>query len=488
MRAYLLHLVGCTLIANKSATHVDVVHLEAFRDLGESGRFSWGVAALVHMHDQLNEVSQTTTRQIVGYITLLQIRSHDSSGTFRPFLHHLYQQITCSGLQLTKCVGLLPILQVASCYGADVLAAIDQAIDDGVDVINVSFGVSYVVTAEGIFTDEISIGAFHAISKNILLVASAGNDGPTPGTVANVAPCVFTIAASTLDRDFSSNLTINNQLIEDAFDKTLADAFAYGSGHVRPDLAIDPGLVYDLSLTDYLNFLCASGYDQQLISALNFNRTFICSGSHSVNDLNYPSITLPNLRLKPVAIARTVTNVGPPSTYTVSTRSPNGYSIAVVPPSLTFTKIGERKTFKVIVQASSAATRRKTFGASFGPLPAGLDITGLAASLCLSSNSCMSSPQYTIHLQESATSDCILEAQKSCNTCIMVSIKILACWQILLVFLIHPSPQVVCFSKMVSLASAATTVSRNQTSSRKKSKEGKKHAREGETMIKPRIF
>ena len=125
-----------------------------------------------------------------------------------------YQQITCSGLQLTKCVGLLPILQVASCYGADVLAAIDQAIDDGVDVINVSFGVSYVVTAEGIFTDEISIGAFHAISKNILLVASAGNDGPTPGTVANVAPCVFTIAASTLDRDFSSNLTINNQLIE----------------------------------------------------------------------------------------------------------------------------------------------------------------------------------------------------------------------------------------------------------------------------------
>ena len=102
----------------------------------------------------------------------------------------------------------------ASCYGADVLAAIDQAIDDGVDVINVSFGVSYVVTAEGIFTDEISIGAFHAISKNILLVASAGNDGPTPGTVANVAPWVFTIAASTLDRDFSSNLTINNQLIE----------------------------------------------------------------------------------------------------------------------------------------------------------------------------------------------------------------------------------------------------------------------------------
>jgi len=103
----------------------------------------------------------------------------------------------------------------AGCYGADVLAAIDQAIDDGVDVINLSAGGSYVATPEGIFTDEVSIGAFHAISRNVLLVASAGNDGPTPGSVVNVAPWVFTIAASTLDRHFSSNLIINdNEVIE----------------------------------------------------------------------------------------------------------------------------------------------------------------------------------------------------------------------------------------------------------------------------------
>ena len=58
-RAYLLHLVGCTLFANKSSTHVHVVHLEVFRDLGQSGGYAWGVAALVHMYDQLNEASQT---------------------------------------------------------------------------------------------------------------------------------------------------------------------------------------------------------------------------------------------------------------------------------------------------------------------------------------------------------------------------------------------------------------------------------------------
>ena len=55
-RAYLLHLVGC------SATYVHVVHLDAFRDLGQSGGYAWGVAALVHMYDQLDEASRTTTR------------------------------------------------------------------------------------------------------------------------------------------------------------------------------------------------------------------------------------------------------------------------------------------------------------------------------------------------------------------------------------------------------------------------------------------
>ncbi|KAH1238720.1 putative isoprenylcysteine alpha-carbonyl methylesterase ICMEL1 [Glycine max] len=71
-RAYLLHLVGCTLFANKSATYVHVVHLDAFRDLAHSGGYAWGVTALVHMYDQLDEACRTTTRQLAGYLTLFQ--------------------------------------------------------------------------------------------------------------------------------------------------------------------------------------------------------------------------------------------------------------------------------------------------------------------------------------------------------------------------------------------------------------------------------
>ncbi|KAH1253757.1 Protein MAIN-LIKE 1 [Glycine max] len=60
-RAYLLHLLGCTLFANKSATNVHVVYLEALRDLSQTGRYAWGVAALVHMYDQLNDSSVSSS-------------------------------------------------------------------------------------------------------------------------------------------------------------------------------------------------------------------------------------------------------------------------------------------------------------------------------------------------------------------------------------------------------------------------------------------
>ncbi|KAL5194145.1 Protein MAIN-LIKE 1 [Glycine soja] len=65
-RVYLLHLLGCTLFANKSATNVHVVYLEALRDLSMTDRYAWGVAAL------LNDASMSHSRHLGGYITLLQ--------------------------------------------------------------------------------------------------------------------------------------------------------------------------------------------------------------------------------------------------------------------------------------------------------------------------------------------------------------------------------------------------------------------------------
>uniref|UniRef100_A0A0E0AC14 Subtilisin-like protease n=1 Tax=Oryza glumipatula TaxID=40148 RepID=A0A0E0AC14_9ORYZ len=95
----------------------------------------------------------------------------------------------------------------AGCYDADILAAFDDAIADGVDIISVSLGPDY--PQGGYFTDAISIGSFHATSNGILVVSSAGNAG-RKGSATNLAPWILTVAAGTTDRSFPSYIRMAN--------------------------------------------------------------------------------------------------------------------------------------------------------------------------------------------------------------------------------------------------------------------------------------
>nr|GLL17369.1 subtilisin-like protease SBT5.4 [Ipomoea trifida] len=475
-----------------------------------------------------------------------------------------------------------PTTKDGGCYDSDVMKAIDAAIHDGVDVISMSLGGD----PGDYFNDGIAIGAFHAVRKGIAVVCSAGNSGPYPGTVTNVAPWIITVGASTLDREFQSNVKLQNgqcikgtsmspalpdqkmyplinsadakasnasaqnatlcmagaidpkkvkgkilvcqrgisarvekghvaatagavgmilcndeasanEIIADAhvlpatqityndglklykylqsseepqgsitppkavlqtkpapvmaafssrgpnkvtpeilkpdvtapgvniiaaysqgtsptglpFDhrtfpfnvdsgtsmscphvsgivgllrilhphwspaalrsalittagtkdntgNTIRDAddkaatpFAYGAGHVRPNRAADPGLVYDLSITDHLNFLCASGYNHSSIKTFSGGKHhYKCPENIDLLSFNYPSITVPNLS-GTVTVIRTVKNVGKPATYVAVLRQPQGISVSVEPKVLNFEKIGEEKRFKVTFEA-----------------------------------------------------------------------------------------------------------------------------------------
>ncbi|CAA0818068.1 Subtilisin-like protease SBT5.4 [Striga hermonthica] len=92
------------------------------------------------------------------------------------------------------------------CYDADTMKAFDVAIDDGVDVLSVSLGGA----DNDYFSDAIAIASFHAVRRGVSVVASAGNSGPNPGTVSNVAPWIITVGASTLDREFDADLKLTN--------------------------------------------------------------------------------------------------------------------------------------------------------------------------------------------------------------------------------------------------------------------------------------
>ncbi|XP_065872051.1 cucumisin-like isoform X1 [Euphorbia lathyris] len=96
------------------------------------------------------------------------------------------------------------------CWDADILAAFDDAIADGVDIISISVGWN---SARFYFDDSIAIGAFHAMRKGILTSASAGNDGPDYQTVRNFAPWFVSVAASTMDRKFITKVQLGNNKI-----------------------------------------------------------------------------------------------------------------------------------------------------------------------------------------------------------------------------------------------------------------------------------
>ncbi|KAL0534464.1 hypothetical protein IC582_028755 [Cucumis melo] len=126
-----------------------------------------------------------------------------------------------------------------------------------------------------------------------------------------------------------------------------ATPFAYGSGHIRPTGAIDPGLVYDLSPNDYLEFLCASGYNEKTIQAFS-DGPFKCPASASILNFNYPSIGVQNLTGS-VTLTRKLKNVSTPGVYKARVMHPNGVKVLVKPKVLKFERVGEEKSFELII-------------------------------------------------------------------------------------------------------------------------------------------
>ncbi|XVE79674.1 hypothetical protein DITRI_Ditri14bG0077100 [Diplodiscus trichospermus] len=94
------------------------------------------------------------------------------------------------------------------CGSAALLAAFDDSIADGVDLLTISLGFGF--SAE-FYEDPVAIGAFHAAEKGILVLQSAGNSGSSGQlSLSSVAPWIFTVAASSTDRLFIDKVVLGN--------------------------------------------------------------------------------------------------------------------------------------------------------------------------------------------------------------------------------------------------------------------------------------
>jgi len=134
--------------------------------------------------------------------------------------------------------------------------------------------------------------------------------------------------------------------------------FSQGAGHVQPNRAADPGLVYNAGVNDWLAFLCGTttGVNPSVCSGLS-------SSGYSLDpsDLNVASIAIGDL-LGGQTVTRKVTNVGlAAATYNVSISGMTGFMVAVTPSSLTITP-GETKSYAVTITRTSAPINEYTGG------------------------------------------------------------------------------------------------------------------------------
>lgn len=100
-------------------------------------------------------------------------------------------------------VSVYKVCGADGCFSSDSAAAVEQAILDGVKVINFSISGG---TAP--FTDPVELAFLDAYAAGVFVSASGGNDGPGAGTVNHLSPWVTTVAASTQKREFDSTLTL----------------------------------------------------------------------------------------------------------------------------------------------------------------------------------------------------------------------------------------------------------------------------------------
>ncbi|GJN11243.1 hypothetical protein PR202_ga29419 [Eleusine coracana subsp. coracana] len=118
---------------------------------------------------------------------------------------------TARGVAPRARVAMYKACGVDLCSEAAIVAGIDAAVKDGVDVLSLSLG-STSPSGDGsdLSKNSMAVALFGAVRAGVFVACSAGNEGPEDATLSNVAPWIATVGAATLDRVFPVFVTLGD--------------------------------------------------------------------------------------------------------------------------------------------------------------------------------------------------------------------------------------------------------------------------------------
>ncbi|EYU40429.1 hypothetical protein ABFS82_14G120600 [Erythranthe guttata] len=170
----------------------------------------------------------------------------------------------------------------------------------------------------------------------------------------------------------TATLTDNSfSRMTDEFSNKSATPYDFGAGNLNLDLAMDPGLVYDLMNEDYVSFLCSIEYAPTTIQVITRSRVNCPMRKPLPENLNYPSISALIPRGSTGVISkmffRMVTNVGEAnSVYGVRVEPPKGVRVVVKPRKLVFSETVRRLGYYVTITVDCKSLVFGDSGAVFG--------------------------------------------------------------------------------------------------------------------------
>lgn len=276
----------------------------------------------------------------------------------------------------------IPALMISQADGNLIIAELDAAIevsvllDDGQLLIEEETGnliASFSARGPGPVADILKPDV-SAPGVNILAGYTPDATNATPGEnfaylsgTSMSTPHVAGVAALLLQAhpDWSPSalksalMTTSRQSLFATDAETPAIPFDFGAGHIVPNDANDPGLVYDVNDDEFDAFAC--GVASPAVTTQRCDELAAAGMSFAAADLNQPSIAVARLASERT-ISRRVTNVSDQSeTYVANIVPPSGIGVAVVPQSIAVAP-GQSANFDITFTSGSGVLDLWRFG------------------------------------------------------------------------------------------------------------------------------